>query len=56
MNTNTIDPTTFLCILWWFVCVVIFIICKINQTEKELKKYMDDKIDEYINELKNRKL
>lgn len=56
MNTNTIDPTTLLSMIIWFVIIIVFIIYRCRQTEKELLKYMDDKMDEYINELRNRRL
>lgn len=56
MNINTIDPTTLLCMIIWFVIIIAFVIYRCRQIEKELLKYMDDKMDEYINELKSRKL
>lgn len=49
---KTIDPITLFLVIWWSVCIVIFIFCRINKMEKEINKYMDDKIQQYIDELK----
>lgn len=37
-----------------FFFIIAFILYKGGKTEKELNKYMDDKISEYLKELKNK--
>lgn len=48
-----LDPITLFFIIWWFVCIVIFMLYRVNKIEKELNEYIDKKLQEYIDELKN---
>lgn len=43
-----IDPITLFCIALWFVVLVVFITYKSKETERELKEYIDNKLQECI--------
>lgn len=52
MKNFIIDPTTFFCLLIWFIILVVFVCFKSWQTQKELKDYVEKRLNEHKYQIK----
>lgn len=52
MKKFEIDPEIFICMTIWFVILIIFVCFKSWQIEKELKDYVEKRLDEHKYQIK----
>lgn len=52
MKNFIIDPTTFLCMVIWFVILIVFVCFKSWQTKRELEAYIEKRLDDHKYQIK----